>query len=92
MLIFCVPIIFLSSRFLIDSCNSILAFQDLEVHDFDSWTVCWNGHTMLLFPALRKEKREKIISSKRFRFDEDVKEDSDHGFTEEIVSKLSCQS
>lgn len=38
--------------------------------------------------ALRKEKRDKIISSKRFRFDENTSENKEHGFTPEIVSVM----
>lgn len=39
--------------------------------------------------SLRKEKREKLLSSKRYRFDDTYSGDGDHGFTEEQVSELT---
>jgi hypothetical protein len=38
-----------------------------------------------MISALRKEKREKIVSSKRLRLDATHNADGDHGFTEDSV-------
>ncbi|KAH3894055.1 uncharacterized protein LOC127861681 [Dreissena polymorpha] len=40
--------------------------------------------------SLRKEKREKIVSSKRFRFEDGQAGGGEHGFTEEMVTD-SCK-
>lgn len=39
--------------------------------------------------SLRKEKREKLVSSKRFRFDDTHNGSGDHGFTEELVTEIT---
>ncbi|XP_045171293.2 uncharacterized protein LOC123533630 [Mercenaria mercenaria] len=39
--------------------------------------------------SLRKEKRDKIVSSKRCRFDASHKAGGDHGFTEDVVVELT---
>ncbi|KAL4223293.1 hypothetical protein ACF0H5_016764 [Mactra antiquata] len=39
--------------------------------------------------SLRKDKREKLISSKRFRYDETHKDGDDHGFTPQLVKDIT---
>ena len=46
--------------------------------------VSWNVNLMI--SALRKEKREKIVSSKRLRLDASHNANGEHGFTEDSVS------